>query len=221
MKKSLSKNIFYLSLSLFFCGCNHRNLSTPGIDYNEIESSHAPLWILSGKIANPTIKNGTVIAASINGNVYKTSLSKGKFSLELPSNYTYALHFKLKDNGKNIFSTYYYEDSPDIGFKDVITLPSVNEATLLNLGEIDIIDKSAYSSINPSTIIDQDSDGTSDFADYDDQNDGLHDSLALEEIRTIIICHKDGEKQKLVSIPLINFYEHFLHKDTVGDCVEK
>lgn len=207
----------YLYLCLILSCKNNTNINeniyNNSINYTENK------WIINGKIANPNNQIKSILAVAINGYKYYAKPVDNKFSLFLPPDSTYSMHFL--DKNKNL-STFYFEDSPDVGKLSILKLTTLEQTKILNLGEIDIIDSQAFSSINPSTLLDNDQDGISNFSDKDDQNDGLDDALYYQELSMIEVCHHDKKDnhitQRQIYLELSDFYNHFLHGDYVGKC---
>lgn len=217
----MKKNIFFYKIlfSLYFILSCKSNTDISEIFYTNSSINKEIRWIINGKIADKNHNINNIVAVAINGYKYYAKPKNNNFILSLPPDITYSLHFIDKNDNIN---TFYFEDSNDVGKLSILKLDALENSQILNLGEIDIIDSQAFSSINPTTFLDNDKDGISNFLDKDDQNDGLDDALYYQELSMIEVCHKEKKDEKVINrqvyIALYDFYSHFLHGDYVGPC---
>lgn len=198
-------------------------------------------WAVSGTVANAGYSHGEVIALGIDGTRYRSQIDeRNRFSIELPGNATYAFYFfgtpAMENNSllsnSEVMDTavgaslprgpaalLHFEESPEVGIRDSLRLPKVLDNRRLNLGEIDIKGNKAFPTSNPASRLDFDGDGINDFADRDDQNDGLPDAEQRKETEHVDVCHvsaKDGGKE--ISVPLNQALPHLLHGDGSPPC---
>lgn len=180
-------------------------------------------WLIFGQIANEDFKNGQIIAIGPDGSKFKTDIyENNRFGLLLPGLNTYAIYFLPQKN--NIKEKYIltFEDSPDIGINKTLRLPIAYNGSSLNLGQIDINNGEAFSSQNPSNILDFDQDGQIDYKDLDDQNNNIEDLGEKSNQEQILICHLQEDKERLpMNIDLTILLDHLEHGDFVGDCLKK
>ena len=188
--------------------------------YSSALSNNNANWVLFGKIADENSTMAKVVAVGINGKKYSSKINNNKFSITLPADLTYSIHFI---NLNNDINTLTFEDSQDIGLKNILRLGKITESKSLNLGEMDFVNGNAYASLNPAYTLNFDNDNLPDCLDPDDQNDNLADSIQQQELESVEICHKEKLKnnkiiKRQVYISLSDFYLHSLHGDYVGSC---
>lgn len=214
-------------------GCGGDNTKRPrGLRQNQDN------WIINGQVANGGYQGGEVLALALDGMRYRSRIADdGSFGVQLPGNASYAFHFlEAHDRGANgsdniqagVHSNYElgrqalltYEESPDVGVRNTLRLPKVLFNNSISLGQIDIKNGQAFPTINPALTLDFDNDGMSDFADIDDQNDGLGDLDQQKATERIQICHFNSEHQgKTVDVALAELYNHVEDGDTLGPCI--
>jgi hypothetical protein len=199
-------------------------------------------WLVTGEIANDGYGGGEVLALALDGMRYRSRVDDSQaFAIQLPGNSSYALYFlgsredsELSSAGDDFLGAIAgshrlhkeallnFEESPDIGFRNTLRLPKVLFDNIVSLGKVDIKDGQAFPTINPSLKLDYDNDGINDFADTDDQNDGLSDLEQKQSIERIEICHFNERNQgKSIMVPLSALYSHVQDGDIVGPCVAK
>jgi hypothetical protein len=199
-------------------------------------------WLVSGKMSSTGYGDGEIVAIGMDGNRYRSTIAPDQnFDIELPGNSTYAIYFvpakprgernigsasefidtmSGPKNTKTMPALLMFEDSFEIGLRNTLRLPKVITNRYLDLGEIDIKNRQAFPTNNPSSILDFDSDGINDFADQDDQNDGLSDKMQRDQLERVEICHFTSKNTgSTQNIPLSGLYEHMEHGDTFGPCI--
>jgi hypothetical protein len=214
---------------------------------NKKPASRPDEWLVSGRIAQQGYASGEVVALGMDGTRYRSKIGQDdSFALQLPHNSTYAVYFLPQLNiekddvvsGSEFISgarsskvnssdeaLLYFEDSPE-GLRDTLRLPKIILDQSLSLGEIDIKkdgdDLRAFPTNNPAIFLDYDADGINDFADLDDQNDGLSDQAQSNELDRVDICHyTDDDSSSTQSIPLSHLFDHISHGDSIGPCQHK
>ncbi len=204
-------------------------------------------WLVSGRVAQQGYAAGEVVALAMDGTRYRSKIGQDdSFALQLPHNSTYAVYFlpqlniekddvvsgsefingarasKVNSSDKALL---YFEDSPG-GLRDTLRLPKIIWDQSLSLGEIDIKKDGdnlrAFPTHNPALFLDYDSDGINDFADLNDQNNGLSDQAQSNELDRVNICHyTDDDSSSTQSIPLSHLFDHISHGDNIGPCQHK
>lgn len=228
-KSYLFLSFLGLITSVSACGPRSLDISAPPI-------SKKDEWLISGSLTDPHFANGELIALSLDGTRYRTKIGTDRsFGIELPGSNTYAVYFVppviekkpdpfsvsdfIKGNPETaagLEALLSYEDSQEI--RDTLRLPAVIFDHTLSLGEIDIKDSYAFPTSNPANTLDFDSDGLNDYADPDDQNDGLNDREQRLQTERIEVCHYSKGKGALQSIPLPDLLHHLNHGDNLGQC---
>lgn len=180
-------------------------------------------WQVTGKLTDQNFAGGQVVAVALDGTRYSSRIgSNNYFGLALPGNNTLGLFFLSAQNpvdqGRSV-AMLNFEDSPDVGVSDSLRLPNVLFNNKLSLGEVDIKDSLAYPTLNPSRVLDFDTDGISDGVDLDDQNDGLDDLEQKRVLEHLKICHfTSADTGETITIPLNQLFQHTNHGDSIKEC---
>lgn len=182
-------------------------------------------WAISGRMGTGGYRQGKILALGIDGTRYSSTIhSDNFFSIQLPGNTTYALHFMAPPQGEEgttraNTAILTFDSGRDVGKSDTLRLPKPTQYPYLDLGIIDIKHKTAFSTQNPSRQLDADMDGIEDFFDPDDQNDGLSDEDQKFRLELVGICHKEkGKEPKSMRVPLSSLLNHLNHRDSFGPC---
>lgn len=233
----ISLAIFFIIHLVTITGC-----SKSGSKKARSPRKGADNWLIHGQIAKFGFAGGEVVALGLDGMRYRSRIaSDSSFGIRLPGNASYAIHFlepQITDYGVSAFEAdalagiinpvagnerralLTFEESPDIGTRQTLRLPQVLFSNTIALGQVDIKEGKAFPSINPALKLDFDRDGINDFADLDDQNDGLKDLEQLRATERIAICHVNEEDHgKSLTVPLAEYLGHIEDGDTLGPCI--
>lgn len=183
-------------------------------------------WQIFGRVSDQNFAGGDVVALGLDGIRYQGRIgSDSRFGIQLPSNASYAFYLVGPQQSADQLpekALLNFEESADVGMRQTLRLPEILFNHQINLGEVDIKDGMAFPTINPALLLDNDSDGDNDFADVDDQNDGLPDHAQNKAFEQIDVCHASSSTKKInLSVPLADLMFHLDRGDSVGKCEEQ
>lgn len=181
---AIFKSAIFALMAALLSSCGEQPQST---DTAKLDES-AAAYVLKGAVSDQAYVGGEVIALSSKGEIVRSSISStGEVNTALPGNESYVVHF-LTNQSKSLFYTssgaasagppaiLSFEDDPSGALDDQLTLGAESAAGEIDLGKISIENGLASAENNPLEQLDSDNDGVDDYADGDDNNDGLLDS---------------------------------------------